>query len=92
MGIDTLKNRGRVGRGESRIYWQEEVMLKTRICDSCANMAQDEVGGDGDELEFYEEVCLMLGADLPDHCCDQVENGVRCDCPCHPGKRTPARE
>lgn len=60
-------------------------MLETRICDSCENAAYDEIGGDGGEGGLYEEVCLLLGADLPDHLCDETETrgDVRCDCPGH---------
>ena len=33
----------------------------------------------------------MLGADIPDHLCDETEteDAVRCDCPCH---RTRSRD
>ena len=66
-------------------------MLETRICDSCQNAAYDETGGPGEETELYVEICLLLGADIPDHLCDETESdgNVRCDCPCH---RTRFRE
>ena len=66
-------------------------MPTTKICDLCTEAAQEEAAVDLDAGEFYEDICLMLGADLPDHLCEQVENGTPCDCPCHPNKRQPLR-
>ena len=69
-------------------------MLETKVCDTCVNAAADEVGGPGEEMELYTEVCLMLGADIADHLCDETESdgGVRCDCPCHRARfREPER-
>ena len=51
------------------------------VCDSCLTVAYDH-GVYG--LEDQEEFMRMLGADVEDHLCDEVETDgeIKCGCPC----------
>ena len=53
------------------------------ICDSCFDAVQEDAG-DIDQATILH-IALDLGADIPDHICEQTESDgeVRCDCGCH---------
>lgn len=49
------------------------------VCDSCLSVAYDL------EFESVQDATRAmqdLGLDLPDHNCDEVETGRKCDCAC----------
>ena len=52
----------------------------TEVCDLCLAAAEDE----GVDEDIKEQVMMELGADMPDHLCDEVESAgyVRCSCAC----------
>ena len=54
------------------------------FCDSCIEAAGDE-GARG----FEEDALMLMGDDIADHLCDEIEEGgaVHCDCPCKPGAK-----
>jgi len=58
--------------------------VRARLCDSCREAGEDQIADD----DMAEIVMLELGADLPDHLCDQVEThgAIRCACACRNGR------
>jgi len=49
------------------------------VCDSCLTAAYDEGAKD---RQMQEYVCTQLGAEIPDHNCDEWE---KCECGCRSG-------
>ena len=57
------------------------------ICESCRDKARLESSGliDSDDLESLDIALDILGDDIGDHLCDEVETrgDIRCGCSCH---------
>lgn len=59
--------------------------MKYEICESCLEFGLDEVNGDLNREEVAS-LLLHMGADLPDHECERVENDhstLTCACAGH---------
>ncbi|KKL11465.1 hypothetical protein LCGC14_2545510, partial [marine sediment metagenome] len=52
----------------------------TKPCESCLEAVID----DGADEDIAEECLELMGEDIADHLCDEVETGgeVQCGCPC----------
>lgn len=51
------------------------------VCDDCMTAAYDEGILDGEQ---QAQVCIDLGADIPDHLCESTdEPDIACACACH---------
>ena len=62
------------------------------ICDLCLEALEEELGEtDKDEVEF---MACSLGADIPDHCCEEIETdgAVVCECGCSPTEKASLRK
>ena len=59
--------------------------MANRVCDTCLDCAYD----NDVEDESQADVMAMLGADLEDHLCDQVETAgeIKCGCACRSQER-----
>ena len=59
------------------------------ICESCIEAATEEGAGG-----FEEEALMLMGDDIADHLCDEIETDgeVRCSCPCKPGAKRRLRQ
>lgn len=61
------------------------------ICDTCFDAITNEGFGDGFALR-PDEIAMIaqdLGAEIPDHCCEDIDDQPRtddqaCECACHP--------
>ena len=63
--------------------------MKVPKCDLCLDAAQDE-GASG----FEEEALDLIGEDIADHLCEEIETQgeVECSCPCKPAEKKRLRE
>lgn len=60
------------------------------LCDSCLEVALD----NGASSDIAEEVLTLMGEDIADHICDEIEEDgvVHCDCACKPEAKLQLRQ
>jgi len=80
-GPSSKAEAGPYGTGPPEGY-EEGTMRVVEVCDDCVNKAYDQ------GVEGYDEqvsTMMSIGAELPDHLCEELEldGEIRCDCGCH---------
>lgn len=62
----------------------------TTVCEMCLESAAEEAMASEDECEL---LCVMLGSEIGDHLCEEIENdgATRCRCACHPAAKQALR-
>lgn len=66
--------------------------MELEICEACI-AAYEEEGLDTSDPQALE-IAAFLGEDLPDHFCDEIEEGgsQRCNCACHSAEKKKRRQ